>query len=118
AEIDLSLVVTGGAGAIDPAVESVATQPRLRLRAGEGPARRDADPLTAGTEGVDALDRTLLAGAGGGGGGGAGAAGGGGGGGRAGTPWPPAGTGRSCAPAASPPRRFLTRLRWRRPCAP
>jgi hypothetical protein len=63
AEIDLSLVVTGGAEAVDSAVESVATEPRLRLRAVEVPARRDADPLTAVTEVVDALDRTLLAGA-------------------------------------------------------
>jgi hypothetical protein len=63
AEIDLSLVVTGGAEAIDSAVESVAAEPRLRLRAVEVPARRGADPATAATEVVDALDRTLLAGA-------------------------------------------------------
>ena len=63
AEIDLSLVVTGGAEAIDSAVESVATEPRLRLRAVEVPVRRDADPLMAVAEVVDALDRTLLAGA-------------------------------------------------------
>jgi hypothetical protein len=63
AEIDLSLLVTGGAEAIDSAVESVATEPRLRLRAVEVPVRRDADPLPAVAEVVDALDRTLLAGA-------------------------------------------------------
>src|SRR5215469_3005541 len=63
AEIDLSLVVTGGAEGIDAAVESVATEPRVRLRAVEVPARRDADPLPAVAEVVDALDRTLLAGA-------------------------------------------------------
>jgi hypothetical protein len=63
AEIDLSLLVTGGAEAIDSAVESVATEPRLRLRAVEVPVRRGADPLPAVAEVVDALDRTLLAGA-------------------------------------------------------
>jgi hypothetical protein len=63
AEIDLSLVVAGGAQAIGSAVESVATEPRLRLRAVEVPVRRDADPLPAVAEVVDALDRTLLAGA-------------------------------------------------------
>ena len=63
AEIDLSLLVTGGAEAIELAVESVATEPRLRLRAVEVPVRRDADPLPAVAEVVDALDRTLLAGA-------------------------------------------------------
>jgi len=63
AEIDLSLVVAGGAQAIDSAVESVATEPRLRLRAVEVPVRRGTDPLPAVAEVVDALDRTLLAGA-------------------------------------------------------
>ncbi len=63
AEIDLSLVVTGGAAAIYSAVELVAAEPRLRLRAVEVPVRRDADPMTAVAEVVDALDRTLLAGA-------------------------------------------------------
>jgi hypothetical protein len=63
AEIDLSLVVTGGAGAVGGAVDSVAADPRLRLRAVEVPVRRDADPLPGASEVADALDRTLLAGA-------------------------------------------------------
>lgn len=63
AEIDLSLVVTGGAAAVDGAVESVAADPRMRLRAVEAPVRSDADPLPGAAEVADALDRTLLAGA-------------------------------------------------------
>ncbi len=63
AEIDLSLVVTGGADAVVSAVESVAADPRLRLRAVEVPARREADPRTGAAEVVAALDRALLAGA-------------------------------------------------------
>lgn len=62
-EIDLSLVVTGGAQALQAAVESVAADPRLRLRAVEVPARRDAEPEQAVAELVAALDQTLLAGA-------------------------------------------------------
>jgi len=63
AEIDLSLVVTGGAAAVEAAAESVAADPRLRLRAVEVPAARDADPEPAAAEVAGALDRTLLAGA-------------------------------------------------------
>jgi hypothetical protein len=63
AEIDLSMVVTGGAQALEPAVESVAADPRLRLRAVEVPVRRDADPQEATAEVIAALDHTLLAGA-------------------------------------------------------
>jgi hypothetical protein len=63
AEIDLSLVVTGGATAVEAAAESVAADPRLRLRAVEVPVRGDAGPLQGAAEVADALDRTLLAGA-------------------------------------------------------
>jgi hypothetical protein len=62
-EIDLSVVVTGGAQALESAVESVAADPRLRLRAIEVPVRRDAEPEQAVAELVAALDQTLLAGA-------------------------------------------------------
>jgi hypothetical protein len=63
AEIDLSMVVTGGAQALEPAVESVAADPRLRLRAVEVPLQRDAEPERAVAELVAGLDQTLLAGA-------------------------------------------------------
>jgi hypothetical protein len=46
-EIDLSLVVTGGAGAVAEAVDAVAVDPRLRLRSVEVPARLSA---TAGQD--------------------------------------------------------------------
>jgi hypothetical protein len=62
-EIDLSLVVTGGADAVGSAVQEVAADPRLRLRAVEVPVRRGADPRPGAAEVADALDRTLLAGA-------------------------------------------------------
>jgi hypothetical protein len=62
-EIDVSLVITGGATTLDEAVQSVADDPRLRLRAVEVPIRRDAEPGEATAELVDALDDTLLAGA-------------------------------------------------------
>jgi hypothetical protein len=63
AEIDLSLVVTGGAEAIEPAVELVAVDPRLRLRAVEVPIRRDVGPEQGAALAAAALDRALLAGA-------------------------------------------------------
>lgn len=63
AEVDLSMVVTGGAPALEAAADSVAADPRLRLRAVEVPVRRDADPREATAEVVAALDQTLLAGA-------------------------------------------------------
>jgi hypothetical protein len=63
AEIDLSLLVTGGAGAVEGAVASVTDDPRLRLRAVEVAVRAEADPRQGAAEVADALDRTLLAGA-------------------------------------------------------
>jgi hypothetical protein len=62
-EIDLSLVVTGGAAGLEAAVDEVARDPRLRLRAVEAPVRRDVDTALGAAELADALDGTLLAGA-------------------------------------------------------
>jgi hypothetical protein len=50
ASIDLSLVVTGGAVAVPAALDTVAADPRLRLRAIEVPA------VPAGAVGLDGLD--------------------------------------------------------------
>ena len=61
--IDLSLVVTGGADAVSAATDAVAADPRLRLRAIEVPASKDADPATAVAEVAAALDNVPLAGA-------------------------------------------------------
>ncbi len=71
AGIDLSLVVTRGAGAMAEAADAVAADPRLRLRAVEAPARRDADaaadPAASLAEAVrdvlGAFDRAVPAGA-------------------------------------------------------
>jgi len=68
-EIDLSLIVTGGSGGLEAAVDEVAADPRLRLRAVEVPVGRDAgaDAGTGTAQGAaelaDALDGTLLSGA-------------------------------------------------------
>jgi hypothetical protein len=77
-EIDISLVVTAGAGGLEAAVDEVAADPRLRLRAVEVPVRRHADvaagavPQRTAEPGVAepgvaelaaVLDRTPLAGA-------------------------------------------------------
>jgi hypothetical protein len=62
-EIDLSLVVTGGAAGLEAAVDEVAADARLRLRAVEVPVRRDADTALGSAELADALDGTLLSGA-------------------------------------------------------
>lgn len=62
-EIDLSLVVTGGAPAVAAATAAVAADPRLRLRAVEVPLAKGADPAPAATETAAALDAALLAGA-------------------------------------------------------
>jgi hypothetical protein len=60
ASIDLSLVVTGGAGAVRAALDAVAVDPRLRLRAVEVPPV-GADPGLAVTEVAQALDDSPLA---------------------------------------------------------
>ena len=61
--IDLSLVVTGGADAVSAATDTVAADPRLRLRAIEVPAARDAQPANAVADVAAALDNVPLAGA-------------------------------------------------------
>jgi hypothetical protein len=61
--IDLSLVVTGGAGAVAAAADAVAADPRLRLRAIEVPAAKDADPAQAVMDVAAALGGVPLAGA-------------------------------------------------------
>ena len=59
--IDLSLVVTGGAGAVAAATDAVAADPRLRLRAVEVPAAKDTEPAQAVTDVAAALDNVPLA---------------------------------------------------------
>jgi hypothetical protein len=61
--IDLSLVVTGGAGAVAAAADAVAADARLRLRAIEVPVAKDADPAQAVTDVAAALGGIPLAGA-------------------------------------------------------
>jgi hypothetical protein len=64
AAIELSLVVTGGAAALPAALDAVAVDPRLRLRAVEVPADAAAagtDPVLAVTEVAQALDNSPLA---------------------------------------------------------
>lgn len=61
--IDLSLVVTGGADAVSTATDAVAADPRLRLRAIEVPAAKDADAALAVADVAAALDSVPLAGA-------------------------------------------------------
>ncbi len=61
--IDLSLVVTGGADSVSPAIDAVAADPRLRLRAIEVPAAKDAEPAKAVADVAAALDKVPLAGA-------------------------------------------------------
>lgn len=59
--IELALVVTGGAAAVPAALDAVAADPRLRLRAVEVPAAPGADPALAATEVAQALDDSPLA---------------------------------------------------------
>lgn len=59
--IDLSLVVTGGAAAVAAATDAVAADARLRLRAVEVPAAKDAEPAEAVTAVANALDGVPLA---------------------------------------------------------
>src|SRR5215472_3055340 len=59
--IELSLVVTGGAGAVPAALDAVAADPRLRLRAVEVAAAKDGNPADAVAAVVEALDGAPLA---------------------------------------------------------
>ena len=61
--IDLSLVVTGGAAAVNAATDAVAADARLRLRAIEVPAANAKEPAQAIADVVRALDSVPLAGA-------------------------------------------------------
>jgi hypothetical protein len=61
AAIELSLVVTGGADAVPAALDAVAADPRLRLRAVEVAAAKDGNPAEAVTAVVDALNGAPLA---------------------------------------------------------
>jgi len=63
AELDLALVLPGGADCLDSAVDSVFADPRLRLRAIELPITASADTLAAVSAVATALDRTPLSGA-------------------------------------------------------
>ena len=64
AEMDIALVVPGGADGLDAAVDAVFTDPRLRLRAVEVPADRQAASTEAAAAALIArLDGTPLAGA-------------------------------------------------------
>jgi hypothetical protein len=62
-EIDLALVVTGGAAAVAAATDSVAADPRLRLRAIEVPASPASGAGHSARDVAAALDGALLAGA-------------------------------------------------------
>lgn len=61
--IDVSLVITGGAAAVAAAIDVVAADVRLRLRAVEVPAAKDEAPAQAITDVAAALDNVPLAGA-------------------------------------------------------
>jgi len=63
AELDLALVLPGGAASLDAAVDSVFADPRLRLRAVELPIAAGDEPSAAVAELASALDRTPLTGA-------------------------------------------------------
>jgi hypothetical protein len=63
AELDLALVLPGGAAGLDAAVDGVFADPRLRLRAVEVPAAVRDSITTAVADVAAALDRTPLAGA-------------------------------------------------------
>ena len=62
-ELDLALVLPGGAAGLDSAVDAVFADPRLRLRAIELPVAGSGDTLAAVSEVTAALDRAPLAGA-------------------------------------------------------
>jgi hypothetical protein len=59
--LDLSLVVTGGAAGVAPALDAVAAEPRLRLRAVEVAVAKDAAPAEAAAAVATALDHAPLA---------------------------------------------------------
>ena len=61
--IDLCLVVTGGAQAVPAAMDAVAADARLRLRAVEVPAAKGEEPTRAIADVAAALDNVPLAGA-------------------------------------------------------
>ena len=63
AELDLALVLPGGAAGLDAAVDGVFADPRLRLRAVELPTAARESITTAIADVAAALDRTPLAGA-------------------------------------------------------
>jgi hypothetical protein len=63
AELDLALVLPGGAAGLDAAVDGVFADPRLRLRAVELPADAGESITAAVADAAAALDRTPLAGA-------------------------------------------------------
>ncbi len=63
AELDLVLVLPGGAAGLDAAVDGVFADPRLRLRAVELPAAAGENISTAVADVTAALDRIPLAGA-------------------------------------------------------
>ncbi len=66
AELDLALVLPAGAGDLDPAVDAVFSDPRLRLRSVELPITGADEPAAAAAAVAavaTALDRTPLAGA-------------------------------------------------------
>ena len=62
-ELDLALVLTGGATGLDAAADAVSGDPRLRLRAVEVPIAAGPEPVAAIEAVAAALDRTPLAGA-------------------------------------------------------
>jgi hypothetical protein len=62
-ELDLALVVPGGTDGLDAAVDAVFTDPRLRLRAVEVPADRQASSTGAAAALIERLDNAPLAGA-------------------------------------------------------
>ena len=60
--IDLSLVITGGAGGVGIATDAVAADPRLRLRAIKIPTAKGTEPALAVADVAAALDGVPLAG--------------------------------------------------------
>src|SRR5580658_5261640 len=59
--LELSIVITGGAGAVPAALDAVAADPRLRLRAVEVAAASDTDPVQAARAAARVLDNVPLA---------------------------------------------------------
>lgn len=62
-ELDLALLLPGGAAGLDAAVDAVFADPRLRLRAVELPVPVGDDTVSSVVATAEALDRTPLAGA-------------------------------------------------------